>query len=90
MKRQTAQKTVPVTQKVKMIVSSMPPQFDAISVHHQGVQKWKAIEPIITKAKAADTARWGYFAATNIPITANTKTTAMVMIIFLYPYILNI
>ena len=25
--------------KVKIIVSSIPPQFEAISVHHQGVQK---------------------------------------------------
>ena len=39
MNKQIATNTAPVTQKVKIIVSSMPPQFDAISVHHQGVKK---------------------------------------------------
>jgi hypothetical protein len=31
-------KTRPVIQKVKTIISSMPPQLDAIGVHHQGVK----------------------------------------------------
>ena len=45
---------------------------------------------MITRAKAADTARWGYFTATYIPIAPNTKTTTIDMIIFLYSYTLNI
>ena len=45
MKRQTATNTPPPTQKVRVIVSSIPFQFDAISVQYQGVKIWKSIEP---------------------------------------------
>ena len=38
-KKQIATNTAPVIQKVKRIVSSMLPQFDATSVHHHGDQK---------------------------------------------------
>ena len=40
--------TPPPIQKVRMIVSSIAPQLEAMSVHHHGVQTWKAIDPIIT------------------------------------------
>ena len=73
--------TAPVTQKVKIIVPSILPQFEATSVHHQGVQKWKAIEPMITKAKAIDTARRGKATAIIIPATTNTKIKAIATII---------
>ena len=49
MKRQTATKTPPPTQKVSVIVSSIPPQFEAISVQYQGVKIWNNTEPRITK-----------------------------------------
>jgi len=49
MKRHTAIKTIPPTQKVSVIVSSMPPQFDAISVQYQGVKTWNSNDPRITK-----------------------------------------
>ena len=41
-------KTPPPIQKVRTMVSSIEPQFEAMSVHHQGVHTWNAIEPIIT------------------------------------------
>tara|TARA_Y100000590_G_scaffold17415_1_gene20855 strand:- start:447 stop:734 length:288 start_codon:yes stop_codon:yes gene_type:complete len=49
MNKHTATKTAPVTQKVKIIVSSIFPQLEATGVHHQGLQKWKIIDPIIIK-----------------------------------------
>ena len=49
MKRQTAIKTPPPTQNVNVIVSSMPFQFDAMSVQYHGVNIWKSIEPKMTK-----------------------------------------
>ena len=49
MKRQTAMKTPPPIQNVRVIVSSIPPQFDATSVQYQGVKIWKSIEPKMTK-----------------------------------------
>jgi len=50
MNRHTATNTAPVTQKVKMIVSSIFPQLEATGVHHHGLQKWKTIDPKIIKA----------------------------------------
>ena len=47
MNKHTATKTAPVTQKVKIIVSSMFPQLEATGVHHQGLQKWKIIDHYI-------------------------------------------
>jgi hypothetical protein len=49
MKRQTAINTPPPTQKVSVIVSSIPPQFEAISVQYQGVKIWNNTDPRITK-----------------------------------------
>ena len=49
MKRQTAIKTPPPIQNVKVMVSSIPPQFEAMSVQYQGVKMWKSIDPKITK-----------------------------------------
>ena len=49
MKRQTAINTPPPTQKVRVIVSSIPFQFDAISVQYHGVKIWKSTEPKMTK-----------------------------------------
>ena len=49
MKRQTAMNTPPPTQKVKVIVSSIPPQFEATSVQYQGVKMWNNTEPRMTK-----------------------------------------
>ena len=51
MKRQTKMKTPPPIQKLNIIVSSIALQLDAMSVHHQGVQKWKTIDPSITAKK---------------------------------------
>jgi len=51
MKRHTAIKTIPPTQKVSVIVSSMPPQFDAISVQYHGVKMWNNTDPTITNKK---------------------------------------
>ena len=49
MKRVTAIKTIPVTQNVKVSVSSIPPQFDAMSVQYHGVKIWNNNDPRITK-----------------------------------------
>ncbi len=51
MKRQTKMNTPPPIQKLKIIVSSIALQFEAMSVHHQGVQTWKMIDPSITAKK---------------------------------------
>ena len=48
MNKQTKINTPPPIQKVKLIVSSIAPQFEAISVHHHGVKIWNNTEPIIT------------------------------------------
>jgi hypothetical protein len=48
MNRQTRMNTPPAIQKVNRIVSSIPPQLDAISVHHHGVTKWNTTEPMTT------------------------------------------
>jgi len=37
MNKTTATKTLPVTQNVREIVSSMYPQFEAMGVHHHGL-----------------------------------------------------
>ena len=42
-------KTPPPTQNVSVIVSSIPPQFDATSVQYHGVKIWNSKEPKITK-----------------------------------------
>ncbi len=39
MNRFTATNTAPVTQKVRLTVSSINPQLDAIGVNHQGFRK---------------------------------------------------
>ena len=49
MKRQTAMKTPPPIQNVRVIVSSIPPQFDATSVQYHGVKIWNNIDPRMTK-----------------------------------------
>ena len=49
MKRQTAMNTPPPTQKVKVIVSSIPPQFEATSVQYHGVKIWNNTDTRITK-----------------------------------------
>ena len=46
-------KTPPQIQKLNIMVSSIALQFDAMSVHHEGVQKWKIIDPSITPKKAS-------------------------------------
>ena len=46
-------KTPPPIQKLNIIVSSIALQLDAMSVHHQGVQKWKIIDPSITPKKTS-------------------------------------
>ena len=48
MNKQTKINTPPPIQKVKLIVSSIAPQFEAMSVHHHGVNIWNKTEPIIT------------------------------------------
>ena len=48
MNRQTATKTPPPTQKVSVIVSSIPFQLDAMSVQYQGVKIWNSIDPMMT------------------------------------------
>ena len=49
MKRQTAIKTPPPIQNVKVMVSSIPPQFEATSVQYQGVKILNNKDPRITK-----------------------------------------
>ena len=44
-------KTPPPTQKVSVIVSSIPPQFDATSVQYHGVKIWNNIDPTMTAKK---------------------------------------
>ena len=51
MNKQTATKTPPPTQNVKVMVSSIAPQFEAMSVHHHGVKIWNNTDPIITAKK---------------------------------------
>ena len=53
--KQTATNTAPVTQKVKIIVSSIFPQFDATGVHHHGLQKWNMIDAIMINANITAT-----------------------------------
>jgi len=49
--KQTKINTPPPIQKVKLIVSSIADQFDAISVHHHGVKMWNNTDPTITAKK---------------------------------------
>ena len=51
MKRQTATKTPPPTQNVKVIVSSIDPQFEAMSVQYHGLKIWNNIDQTITAKK---------------------------------------
>ena len=51
MKRQTATKTPPPIQNVKVIVSSIDPQFEAMSVQYHGVKMWNNTDPTITNKK---------------------------------------
>jgi hypothetical protein len=48
MKRQTAIKTPPPTQNVKVIVSSIELQFEAMSVQYHGVKIWNKTDPRMT------------------------------------------
>ena len=50
MNKQTATKTAPVTQNVKIIVSSIIPQLDATGVHHHGLQKWNTMDATMINA----------------------------------------
>src|ERR1035438_10371682 len=52
MKRLTATNTTPVTQNVRLTVSSIIVQLDAIGVNHQGLKKWNRTVPM-TKAITA-------------------------------------
>jgi len=49
MKPMTAAKTKPVIAKVNSIIKSIPPQLEAIGVHHQGENKWNKIDPARTR-----------------------------------------
>jgi len=60
MKRQTATNTPPPTQKVRVIVSSIPPQFEATSVQYQGVKIWKSTDPRMTKKNIIPTCITAY------------------------------
>ena len=51
MNKHTATNTPPPTQNVRVIVSSIAPQFDAMSVQYQGVKIWNKIDPTITAKK---------------------------------------
>ena len=61
MNKQTATKTAPVTQKVKIIMSSILPQFEATGVHHHGLQKWNIIDATIISTNIIDTNIIYYF-----------------------------
>src|SRR5580704_5745903 len=52
MKRLTATNTTPVTQNVRLTVSSIVVQLEAIGVNHQGLKKWNRTVPM-TKAITA-------------------------------------
>ena len=49
MNKHTAMETPPPTQKVRVIVSSIPPQLEAMSVQYHGVKIWNKTEPRMTK-----------------------------------------
>jgi hypothetical protein len=46
-----ATNTIPVTQNVMLIVSSIAPQLEAIGVKYHGLRKWNATEPKTSKSK---------------------------------------
>jgi hypothetical protein len=50
MNKHTPTKTAPVTQNVKIIVSSIFPQLDATGVHHHGLQKWNIMDATMINA----------------------------------------
>ena len=52
MNRFTATNTAPVTQNVRLTVSSIVSQFDAIGVNHHGLRKWNATVPITSSTTA--------------------------------------
>ena len=58
MNKQTATNTPPPTQKVKVIVSSIPCQFEAISVQYQGVKMWNKTDPTITNKNIIPACMW--------------------------------
>ena len=64
-----ATKTKPVTQNVRLIVSSIELQFDANGVNVQGLKKWKTTEPttkrITTIANAIPDESLIYFVKIN-------------------------
>ena len=60
MKRQTAMKTPPPIQNVKVMVSSIPPQFEATSVQYHGVKIWNNTDPRITKKNIIPTCITAY------------------------------
>ena len=43
--------TTPVTQKVRITVSSMVVQFDAMGVNHHGLAKWNIREPMTRRTR---------------------------------------
>jgi hypothetical protein len=45
----TATKTNPVTQNVRLIVSSIATQLEAIGVKYHGLRKWNRTEPTTNK-----------------------------------------
>ncbi len=55
MKDTTATKTKPVIQKVMIMVASIVPQFEAIGVHHHGLRRWNATEPMTRASRISAT-----------------------------------
>ena len=77
--KQIAMKTAPVIQKVSMIVSSIPPQFDATGVHHQGDQKWKATDATTIKTNTWATINGNIFNYAFFTINIANKTTPIII-----------
>tara|TARA_B100001250_G_C19766566_1_gene775042 strand:+ start:52 stop:234 length:183 start_codon:yes stop_codon:yes gene_type:complete len=50
--------TPPPTQKVSVIVSSIPPQLEATSVQYHGVKIWNKIDPKMTKKNIIPACIW--------------------------------
>ncbi len=59
MKDTTATKTKPVIQKVMIMVASIYCQFEAIGVHHHGLNRWNATEPITSAINISATCMAG-------------------------------
>ena len=58
MNKQTATKTPPPTQNVRVIVSSIPPQLEAISVQYHGVKIWNKTDPGMTRKNTIPACIW--------------------------------